>query len=82
VILPDAPPSNGDSGGDDSREDGSLRQRRRFSAPLPLPSASGLVDGRETGSGALGRMPAQESGGPSLKVVVASVISKELCAAT
>ena len=25
VILPDAPPSNGDSGGDDSREDGSSR---------------------------------------------------------
>ncbi|XP_066390234.1 uncharacterized protein [Miscanthus floridulus] len=37
VILPDAPPSNGDNGGDDSREDGSSRQRCRFSAPLPPP---------------------------------------------
>jgi len=82
VILPDAPPSNGDSGGDDSREDGSSRQRRRFSAPLLPPFASGLADGRETGSGALGRTPAQESGGPSLKAVAASVVSKELCAAT
>ena len=57
VILPDAPPSNGDSGGDDSREDGSSRQRRRFSAPLLPPFASGLADGRETGSGALGHTP-------------------------